>query len=259
MSFEIVVSLLSVFLFFGMLAFSEVGRRIGIARLISNPDGLAQGGSAADGAVFGLLGLIVAFTFSGAASRLEDRRNLITEEANAIGTTYLRIDLLPEDTQPEMRELFRRYLDLRLKTYPNAGNAVAMKAKLDETATLQGEIWTKTVNACRRPEVAGNADKLVLPALNEMIDITTTRASATKKHPPLTIFLLLAGLSFIGAMLVGYSMSINKSRSWIHTIAFAAIMSLTIYVILDLEFPRLGLIRIDAADQVLVELRKSMN
>ena len=60
-------------------------------------------------------------------------------------------------------------------------------------------------------------------------------------------------------MLVGYSMSVNKSRSWIHTIAFSAIMLLTIYVILDLEFPRMGLIRVDATDQVLVELRKSMN
>jgi hypothetical protein len=92
-----------------------------------------------------------------------------------------------------------------------------------------------------------------------MIDITSTRASATKKHPPLTLFLLLAGLSFIGTLLVGYSMSVNKSRSWIHTVAFVAIMSLTIFVILDLKFPRMGLIRVDAADKALVELRKSMN
>ena len=184
---------------------------------------------------------------------------MITEEANAIGTTYLRIDLLPADAQPELRELFRRYLDLRLETYSNAGNATAMKTKLDETATLQGEIWTKSVNASRKPEAAGSAEKLLLPALNDMIDITTTRASAAKKHPPLTIFLLLAGLSFIGSLLVGYSMSVNKDRSWIHTVAFAAIMSLTVYVILDLEFPRMGLIRVDKADQILVELRKSMN
>jgi len=158
-----------------------------------------------------------------------------------------------------MRELFRRYLDLRLGTYLNAGNVTVMKEKYDQTAALQGEIWTKSVNACRRPDAAGSAEKLLLPALNDMIDITTTRASAAKKHPPLTIFLLLAGLSFIGSLLIGYSMSVNKSRSWIHMIAFSAIMSLTIYVILDLEFPRLGLIRVDAADQVLVELRKSMN
>jgi hypothetical protein len=259
MNFEIISSLISVCLFICMLASSEIGRRIGIARLVRNTDGLAKGGSAAEGAVFGLLGLIVAFTFSGAASRFEDRRNLITEESNAIGTTYLRIDLLPEDAQPEMRELFRQYLDLRLGTYPNAGNVAVMKEKYDQTAALQGEIWTKSVNASRRPEAAGSAEKLLLPALNEMIDITSTRASATKKHPPLTIFLLLAGLSFIGSLLIGYSMSVNKSRSWIHTIAFSAIMSLTIYVILDLEFPRMGLIRVDAADQILIELRKSMH
>jgi hypothetical protein len=100
---------------------------------------------------------------------------------------------------------------------------------------------------------------LLLPALNAMIDVTTTRAMATQNHPPLVVFLLLGGLSLIGALLVGYGMSDNKDRSWLHTIAFAAIMSLAVYVIVDLEFPRLGLIRVDAADQVLIDLRKSMH
>ena len=70
---------------------------------------------------------------------------------------------------------------------------------------------------------------------------------------------MLAGLSLAGAMLVGYDMSPNKDRGWFHSISFAAIISLACYVIIDLEFPRMGLIRVDSADQVLVELRKSMN
>ncbi|MCX7208713.1 MAG: hypothetical protein NT086_22580 [Proteobacteria bacterium] len=73
------------------------------------------------------------------------------------------------------------------------------------------------------------------------------------------MFLLLAGLSFAGALLVGYDMSDNKERSLLHTFSFAFIMSLALYVIIDLEFPRLGLINIDAADQVFIELQKSMN
>jgi hypothetical protein len=98
----------------------------------------------------------------------------------------------------------------------------------------------------------------VLPALNEMIDITTTRHVATQNHPPLVIYLLLASLSLVGSLLVGYGMSENKRQSWLHTTAFAIVLSLTTYVIVDLEFPRVGLIRVDAADQVLVDLRKSM-
>jgi len=244
--------------FFGTLLFAEVGRRIGIARLTRDPEGLSKGASAAEAAVFGLLGLLIAFTFSGAASRFEDRRHLITTEANAIGTAYLRIDLLPADAQPEMKELFRRYVDVRSATYRDLADQTATEAKLGEGAALQGNIWAKALVACRRPEAVAQAAMLLLPALNEMIDITTTRVMATRNHPPLVVFLLLGGLSFVGALLVGYGTSPNKDRSWFHTVVFAAILSLTVYVIVDLEFPRLGLIRVDAADQVLLELRKSM-
>jgi hypothetical protein len=114
MNLTLIALLTAAGLFFGVLLFLEIGRRIGIARIAHNPDGLAKGGGAAEGAVFALLGLLIAFTFSGATSRFEDRRHLITEEANDIGTAYLRVDLLPSDAQPEIRELFRRYVDLRV-------------------------------------------------------------------------------------------------------------------------------------------------
>jgi hypothetical protein len=242
-----------------MLLFSEVGRRIGIASLARDPEGLAKGTGAAEAAVFGLMGLIMAFTFSGAASRFEDRRHLITAEVNAIGTAYLRIDLLPGDSQPEMRGLFRRYADVRSVAYRNMEDQNATKAKLAEAEVLQKDIWTKALAACRQQEAPAQAAMLLLPALNEMIDITTTRAIATQNHPPLVVFLLLGALSLVGALLVGYDTSPNKDRSWLHMVVFAAIISLAVFVIVDLEFPRLGLIRIDAADQVLIELRKSMH
>jgi hypothetical protein len=201
---------------------------------------------------------LIAFTFSGAASRFEARRDLITGEANAIGTAYLRIDLLPGDAQSELRALFRRYVELRAVVYSDAANRTATEAKLAETAALQETIWAKAVAAGRRPDATAPATMLVLPALNDMIDITTTRETATRDHPPAVIYLLLAGLSLVGSLLMGYGMSENKRQSWLHTVAFAIVLSLTVYVIVDLEFPRVGLIRIDAADRVLLELRKSM-
>ncbi|MEY3788920.1 MAG: hypothetical protein RLZ75_3128 [Pseudomonadota bacterium] len=114
MNLTLIALLTAAGLFFGVLLFLEIGQRIGIARIAHNSDGLAKGSGAAEGAVFALLGLLIAFTFSGATSRFEDRRHLITEEANDIGTAYLRVDLLPSDAQPEIRELFRRYVDLRV-------------------------------------------------------------------------------------------------------------------------------------------------
>jgi hypothetical protein len=261
MYFALMVTLSAAGLFFGMLICSEIGRRIGIAKLARDSEGLTKGAGAAEGAVFGLLGLLIAFTFSGAASRFEGRRHLVTDEANAIGTAYLRVDLLPGDAQPEIRGLFRRYLDARSATYQNLPEQTAItatNAKLAEGAALQGDIWTKSLTACLRPGAPAQAAMLLLPALNEMIDITTTRVMATQNHPPLVVFLLLCGLSLVGALLVGYGTSTNKDRSWFHTVVFAAFLSLTVYVIVDIEFPRLGLIRVDAADQVLINLRKSM-
>ncbi len=82
-------------LFAGMLLLLDIGRRIGARRRAQDAGGAGAGTGAVEGAVFALLGLLVAFTFSGAASRFDARRALVVEEANAIGTAYLRLDLLP--------------------------------------------------------------------------------------------------------------------------------------------------------------------
>ena len=88
--------------------------------------------------------------------------------------------------------------------------------------------------------------------------ITTTRTMATKIHPPTAIYAMLAGLALASALLAGYGMAGRTTQSRLHTVGFAAILALAVYVILDLEYPRSGLIRVDAVDQVLVELRRSM-
>ena len=258
MSLTLAALLSAVGLFVGMLVLFEVGRRIGIARHARHPDAVTDGAGSIQAAVFGLLGLLLAFAFSGAASRFEARRHLIAEEANAIGTAYLRVDLLPGDAQPEIRRLFRSYLETRIGTYRNRATATAIEASLADAARLQNEIWTRATSACRRPEATAYAPMLLFPALNQMIDITTTRAVASQNHPPSIIFILLASLSLVSALLIGYVTSGTKARSWFYQLLFALTMALTFYVIMDLEFPRLGLIRIDAADHPLIELERSM-
>lgn len=242
-----------------LLAASEGGQRLGAAHLRKDPEGLAKGVGAAEAAVFGLLGLLLAFTFSGAASRFEARRHLITQEANAIGTAWLRVDLLPAEAQPQIRDLFRDYLDGRLDTYRHGTDLDAAMASFAADESQYGRIWSLAVKETQKPDVPSQAGMLLLPALNEMIDITTTRLTATRDHPPPIIFMMLAALSLVGALLTGYGTSVNKRRSWLHTVVFATILSVTIYVIVDLEFPRLGLIRVDTADRVLVDLRASMD
>ena len=92
-----------------------------------------------------------------------------------------------------------------------------------------------------------------------MIDISTTRLMSTRIHPPTIVYFMLGTVSLVAALLAGYGMASSKGRSWIHIVSFAAIIAATVFVILDLEYPRLGLIRVDAADEVLMELRRSMD
>ncbi|HOW75620.1 MAG TPA: DUF4239 domain-containing protein [Candidatus Competibacteraceae bacterium] len=259
MNFVLSAFLITLGLFFGMLLFLEVGRRIGVQRRAQDPDGAVAGTGPVDGAIFALLGLLLAFTFAGAASRFDTRRALIVEETNAIGTAYLRLDVLPASAQPPMRELFRRYVDARLETYRKLPDVEAVMAELNRANQLQGEIWSQAVAAGRMEGAPPTATMLLLPALNQMIDITTTRTMASKTHPPIAIFVMLFGVALASALLAGYDMAGGKSRNWLHMVGFAAVLAMAVYVILDIEFPRLGFIRVDAFDQALVELRKGMN
>ena len=245
-------------LFAAILALMEVGRRIGRRRRSQDPTGATAGLSAIDGAVFGLMGLLVAFTFSGAAARFDARRQLIGQEANAIGTAYLRIDLLPATQQPALREDFRNYVEARLGYFKNLSqNDAAAKTELDKSIALQGKIWSQTVAGCDKV-CSPAATALVVSSVNEMIDITTTRAVALEMHPPTVIFWGLGVLVLASALLGGYDMAEGRTRSWLHMLVYSTILAIAVYVILDLEYPRVGLIRIDAADHVLLDLRNSM-
>jgi hypothetical protein len=243
-------------LFAGMLLLLEAGRLLGRKR--RNRDSGGASTTAVEGGVFALLGLLIAFTFSGAASRFDDRRHLVTEEANAIGTAYLRIDLLPEGAQPPLRDLFRRYLDSRLESYRKLPDIEAALNEWENSVKLQGEIWASAVAACRDSD-SPPTTMLLLPALNSMLDISTTRLMWTRIHPPAVVYVMLVTLSLLAAFLAGYNMASSQGRSWIHMITFAAVIAATVFVILDLEYPRLGIIRVDAADQLLSELRRSMD
>ena len=242
----------------GMLALLELGRRIGQRRLDQDPEAARAGIGTVDGAVFALLGLLLAFSFSGAASRFDLRKDLIIDEANDIGTAWLRVDLLPLDIQSRVRPLFRGYLDSRLLTYRKLPDMAAVKAEYLRSQKLQSELWALAVAGCETKRDPGTTT-LVLSALNAMFDTGAKRMAAPYMHPPLIIFALLITLSLGCAFLAGHGMAGGKSRSLSHMIGFALAMAVSVYVILDLEYPRLGLIRVDTSDQILVDLRQSMN
>jgi hypothetical protein len=246
-------------LFGGMVVFLELGRRLRRRRLDKDPEGSRPDGlSLVSGAVFSLFALLIAFAVAGAGSRFDTRRQLIAEEANAIGTAYLRLDLLPARDQPALRELFRQYLDARLSAYQKLPDIAAAKGELTRAAALQLPIWRMAVTATQGTSARLDSSLLLLSALNTMNDIATIRTMSAQIHTPQSVFALLFVLSLVAALLAGYGMGGGRGRGWLHGLGFAAVTVLALYVILEIEYPRWGLVREDAYDQVLVELRASM-
>jgi hypothetical protein len=244
--------------FVAILAALALGRWIGRRMLAKHGPVVPSNIGSLETAVFALLGLLIAFTFSGGLSRFDQRRVQAVQEANAIGTAYLRLDLLAPSVQPKLRKTFRDYVDSRIATYRKIADLPAARAELGHSQELQTEIWRQAIEATRaaggHPQVA----LLVLPALNDMFDITTVRVAATQIHPPVIIYAMLIALAIASALLAGYQSAGEKAIDWVHQIGFASIIAFTVYVILDIEYPRLGFIRIDAIDQVLVNVRAGM-
>jgi hypothetical protein len=245
-------------LFLGMVILLEAGRRLGIKRRAKESDGERGSLGTVEGAVFALFGLIMAFTFSGAALRFNEKRMLIAEEVNAIETAYLRVHLLAPEAQPALQELFRQYVDSRLETYRRLPDMQAAEVEMNKSKILQEEIWTQAVAASRAPNAHPDAGKLLLPALNAMIDMATTRTMSLQIHPPGIIYVLLFSLGLICSLLAGYRMANVQVRSWLHILTFAVITVIVVYVILDIEYPRVGLIRLDQSDALLVKARENM-
>jgi hypothetical protein len=240
-----------------MVILLETGRRIGIRRMALDPEGSTAGLGVVDAAVFALMGLIIAFTFTGAAARFDTRRQLIVEEANDIGTAYLRVDLLPAEAQPQIRAWFREYLDTRITMYRSIPDMDAVYAAMNKGNELQKKIWDASVKATRESDNTA-ATLLVIQSLNAMIDITSTRVGTTRMHPPFAIFAVLGMLALVCSLFAGYGMAGSKTRSWLHFIGFALILVVVTYVIIDLEFPRLGIIRETAMDVHLIDLKELM-
>jgi hypothetical protein len=243
-------------LFAGMLASLEFGYRIG-DRDRQHATEAHEGLGALEAATFALLGLLLGFGFSAAMSRLDARRQLIVREVNAIGTAYLRVDLLPESARPGMRRLFREYLDARLLVYDRRSDVATMDDRMARVHQLQQRIWDAAI-AAGEHDVSQNTARLVLPAVNEMIDVTTARAVALRTRLPPLILVLLIAMALASALLGGYAMARRRRRSGLHMAVFAAVVSITAYAVLDLDNPRFGLITLTGAEQVLRQLQQSI-
>src|SRR5262249_27315426 len=127
----------------------------------------------------------------------------------------------------------------------------------DQILDLKNRLWDAAVAACPptnfRPACAQS-----LPALASLFEVARLRVGASEKHPPQIIYVILFGLGLGGSLLAGFGMAAANSRSWIHMLIFAATLTVTLYTLTDMEYPRLGLIRIEDFDHFLVDAQQQM-
>ena len=174
----------------GMYFLLELGSRLGARHLREGKSQLKETLSVIDAPIFALFGLLVAFTFNSSLNRFEGRRNMIVEEANNIGTAYLRLNLLPADDCRVLQQLFREYTDSRIRTYQLIPDTQAVVAEYQRSQNLQKEIWRESLLSVSKSTTPLPGMQLI-PALNAMFDITTSRMSAMQFHPPIVIFGML--------------------------------------------------------------------
>lgn len=248
----------SVVLFIGMTTLLIVGRYVGLNRRLQE-SGEQESLGTIEGALFGVFGLLMAFTFSGAAERFSEKRALIAEEVGLVQTAYLRLQLVPENERTELQDLFRRYVDSRIETYRRLPDMQAANVEIAKSKKLQKTIWERAVAAARLPNADSHAGEVLLPAINDMINIATTRAMALLAHPPRIVFELLFVLGLLCSFFAGYHLAGGRKWSWLHIFGFAVVVVTIVYVTLDIEYPRGGLINLANADQMLVAVREEMN
>ena len=240
-----------------ILLFMETGRRLRVARLAAEPEAADAELVGVEAAVFGLMGLLIAFTFSGAATRFDMRRLQTVDEVNAVGTAWLRLDLLPAADQPVVRALFRDYVDARIAAYRVVLDNAAWQAELARAAGLQQQIWSRAVAGVQASSNTAPA-VVLLPALNEMFDMASSRALVREIHIPTVVLGLLAAVTLVCALLAGYASGAKRGRRWFHTATFVVALAVALYVIVDFEYPRAGVVRLDHLDHALVDLRATM-
>ncbi|MCJ7642724.1 MAG: hypothetical protein MUO29_12610 [Desulfobacterales bacterium] len=207
------------------------------------------------GAVMTLLALLLGFTYAMSEGRFETRRQLVVEEANAIGTTYLRAKALPEPRSSQIQELLRQYLALRVEIATKIDDNQGKMREMDtRSKQLHSLIWSHAAALAR--ESPNPVTSIFLQTLNEMIDLHSKRLAAFRNRVPLSIYLVLLIVSIITLWLVGYYFG-RRQRGRILTTVVALLVASVMWLIMDLDQPARGTIR--ASQQSLIELHQDLS
>jgi len=218
-----------------------------------HPDDKESGVGALAGATLGLLAFLLALTTSMAVGRFDTRRQLVVEEANAIGTTFLRADYLDEPHRHEVRDLLRDYVDVRLA----AIGASSLSTILARSEEIHTALWSHAVIVAREnrdsPTVA-----LFIDALNNMIDLHTVRYIAVRNASlPNAIWYTILAVTFLTMLMVGMQVSFNPRQNFVALIVLALVFGAVVLLIADLSNPQEGILNV--SQQAMLDLQRQLH
>ena len=227
-----------------ILAANEVGYRFGRSRRAAADGGTKAQTNAIQAAMLGLLALLLGFTFTMALQRFDSRSQMVINEANAIGTAYLRTQLLPETQRQQAKDMIADYVQIRIAANKLDLTQTLVRHRMQQDAQrAQDALWALALEAAAtdpRPVTAG----LFIQSLNDLIDAYGERNAALGKHVPEVVLFLLFAVFIIAGAVLGYSGGLEGGRPLLATVAMSVLIVLVIFIIIDLDRPRRGLIEV---------------
>ena len=250
--------------FVGSLIALRSGQYLGLRHRKRDGANGTAGLATVEGAIFGLMGLLLAFTISGALQRFDDRRQLVVQETTAATTAYDRLGIFDGEIADQLQSKLKSYIRARIDLYRMPHDLLLWQRlenfsnqQENKLVELKNELWGAARAACQQ-ENYRPACSLSLPALNSLFEVARQRAAASERHPPQIIYFMLFGLGLGCSLLAGFGIAASAARSRIHMVLFAGTLSVALYIVTDMEYPRLGLIRIETFDHFLADAYDQM-
>lgn len=252
--FSIDATVLCLLLFAGCILMVIAGKRVR-TRFLRKDDQESKGGvNSLLGALFGLWGFVLAFTFGNASTRFENVRSMMVEEANVIRNVILRTETIPDSLKTSFREDLRNYLEARINYYELAHDADKFNKSKKDAVETGKKLWTKTVEVSRLPNM-GPSSNAMMATLTSMYDIGARRDALLMSGIPGLISLMLFFLALVISFVGGFTSPVLKPKEWVVITGFILLACIIIYITLDLARPMRGLIKPDVGQEKIVQLR----
>jgi len=248
------IYILTPLVFILILLFHWLGQRMKAYLVRKIPDLKEKGAGLTEAAILGVLSILMGFTFSITLSKFETRRELIVQEANDIGTAILRCDLYPDSIRNLLLADFREYVDVRISYYDAGENEEKIREELDKAALISGRIWKRTAASAQDTRFIVRSNQMI-PILNDMIDIVTTREATRVSRVPRLILWTLLILVLASAWLLGSDFA-SQAKNRLLLAGYAIVMTMTLNLILELDRPRQGLINNDQVEAKIEALKE---